>query len=188
MKYYNDMIHKVPYHLVEAVDATKLEHTALFNQWHTNMNDSKTHNNYKALQLSVIKCFELAKLHNSEWAIICEDDAELPRTINFDEIIQTYHDSKVIYLDSRNPGGDGVVPNCCMNCVMYHRSVYDRFIKELNPITSSHFRKFPKGLKAYNDHYIPWLITNVFKIKCSSLPIVNGHGFKSTIAELESDR
>ena len=71
---------------------------------------------------------------------------------------------------------------------MYHISVYDRFINELNPITSSHFRNYPQGYKAYNDHYIPWLITNVFKIKCSSHPIVNGHGFKSTIAELESDR
>jgi len=181
MKFYNDMEYKVPYHYIEAVDARKLENTVLFKHWHESMDNSKTHNNYKALQLSVVKCLKHAKLQKSEWAIICEDDAELPKTINFEEVIQNYPDSKVIYLDNRNRGGDGYVPGCCMNCVMYHKSVYDMFIKELDPITSLYFHKYPRGHKALNDHYIPWLITKVFKIKCSSLPIVNGHGFKSTV-------
>lgn len=186
MKFYNDMEYKVPYHYIEAVDARKLENSIVFKHWHESMNNSKTHNNYKALQLSVVKCLKYAKLQQSEWAIICEDDAELPKTINFEKVIQNYPDSKVIYLDNRNRGGDGYVPGCCMNCVMYHKSVYDMFIKELDPRTSSYFHEYPRGHKAFNDHYIPWLITKVFKIKCSSLPIVNGHGFKSTVRVLDT--
>lgn len=171
---------------VEAVDAGRMKNTRLFKKW-PGMTQSKTHSNYKALQLSVVKCLKRARQQNEsvEWAVVCEDDAELPKDLDFEQIVRTYPDSRVIYLDSRNPKGDGVVPGCCMNCVMYHRSVFDAFIKELHPDTSDFVTKYVKETKAHalNDWYIHWLIrTKHVPTKCSSHPIVRGHNFKSTVS------
>lgn len=182
LNFYKNMKDKVPYYYVEAIDAKKISNTTLFKTWPGDLNQSDTHNNYKALQLSVRKCFIEAKKNKSEWAIICEDDAELPSDLNFKKVTGMFPDSKIIYLDNRNRGGDGYVPGCCMNCVMYHKDVFDVMINELHPVTSKHFINYPKkrgvGL---NDHYIPWLIKDIFKIKCSSYPIIQGHHFKSTV-------
>jgi GR25 family glycosyltransferase involved in LPS biosynthesis len=186
-KYRSQVVNHHRWHceFVDAVDAGRMENTRLFKKW-PGMTQSKTHNNYKALQLSVVKCLKRAQQNESvEWAVVCEDDAELPKDLDFNQIVRTYPDSKVIYLDSRNPKGDGVVPGCCMNGVMYHRSVFDTFIKELHPDTSEFLTKYVKEQKrhALNDWYIHWLIrTKRVPTKCSSHPIVRGHNFKSTVS------
>ena len=43
----------------------------------------------------MMKC-QIAKMDNVEWAIVCEDDAELPYDLDFDKVIAKYPDSKVI--------------------------------------------------------------------------------------------
>jgi len=185
-----------PLTVVQAVDAQEMKHTPLFTNW-PGMLNTPTHHNYKALQLSVIKCLEIAQKAKVEWAIICEDDAELPPDIDFQQIVSLYPDSKVIYLDDRNGlqpkelhTGDGMVPGCCMNCVMYHNSVLNTFIKELHPHTGKHFQEYIEQTQkaTLNDWLIPWLITYVFRIKCSSHAVVNGHNFQSTITVSEEHR
>ena len=180
--YYDNMNLHFPLTVIDAVDANKFKHTHIFQNW-PGLSNGQTHHNYKGLQLSVIKCLQTAKKDNVEWAIICEDDAELPHNIDFNEIIAKYSDSKVIYLDSRNKKGDGVVPGCCMNCVMYHNSVFDLFIRELYPYSSLFIFKYIEQTNedTLNDWYIPWLIKTALKIKCSSHPIVNGHKHPSTL-------
>ncbi len=181
-KHYNEMVHQVPLTLVEAVDAKKHKNSELFMNW-PGLSNRDVHHNYKGLALSMRKCMMQAKKDGVEWAIICEDDAKLPSSIIFSNIQQKFDESTVVYMDSRNRGGKGVVPGCCMNCVMYHRSVLDYFIRELYPSTSIHLQEYVRGGRsALNDWFIPWLIKKA-GIKCSSHPIVGGHDFKSTLKE-----
>jgi hypothetical protein len=191
-KYHNNMIHKVPLTRVEAVDKKDIVNTPLFKKWHQNIalnpqfKSKEESNNYikrtmgtRAILLSNAKTLKIAKQTNPEWTIICEDDAELPKDINFDAIVKQFPASKVIYLDNRNKGGDGYTPRCCLSCVMYHRSVLDFFVKERNPETSSQLETFNKTVPFINnDFYLYWLITK-FNIKCSSLPIVHSGRFDS---------
>jgi hypothetical protein len=174
--FYNEMEHKVPYHYLEAVDAQQHQNTVLFQTW---PNLKNTHHGTKALQLSNIQCFKQALLLKCEWVIICEDDAELPKNINFEDIVNKYHDSKVIYLDNRNRCGDGYVPGCCTNCVMYHNSVIRMMITHLEP-SSKLFIQFANvsNLAVY-DFYLNWLLHKL-NVKTSSHPIVNGHKFETT--------
>lgn len=190
LKYYETMHHKIPYHRVEAVDGWAMMHTPEFRRWDELLTRNgyvhpkhtlRTHQGYKGVQMSLIKCLRFAKTLKSDWAIVCEDDCELPATIDFAKIARTYPDSKVIYLDNRNSGGDGHVPVACMSCVMYHRSVFDIFIKEMDPFKSKHFHKFPKHTPNIYDWYTHWLIKHALKIKASSHPIVGSGGFKSTV-------
>ena len=171
--------------VVEAVDGNAMKDTELFKKW-PGLTDDKTHTGYKGVQLSTVKCLELAKEQSPalDWAVICEDDAELPENIDFYKIIETYHDSKVIYLDNRNAKGHGVVPGCCTCCVMYHKSVFADMIKELHPDTSTHIAEYKPttGLDTLTDWYIAWLITHRLNIPCSSHPIVQSGRFKSTFS------
>ena len=181
-RYYDNMkTKKPPMTIVEAVDGNAMKDTELFKKW-PGLTDK--HTGYKGLQMSNVKCLELASQQKPslDWAIICEDDAELPDNIDFYKIIETYHDSKIIYLDSRNAKGHGVVPMCCTCCVMYHKSVFADMIKELHPNTSTHITKHKAstGLATLTDWYISWLIKHRLNIPCSSHPIVQSGKFKST--------
>jgi len=183
-RYYDNMkTTKPPMTVVEAVDGNAMKDTKLFKKW-PGLTDK--HTGYKGLQMSNVKCLELASQQKPslDWAIICEDDAELPDNIDFYKIIETYHDSKIIYLDSRNAKGHGVVPMCCTCCVMYHKSVFADMIKELHPNTSTHIAKHKPstGLDTLTDWYISWLIKHRLNIPCSSHPIVPNGRFKSTVS------
>tara|TARA_Y100000389_G_C17363752_1_gene465135 strand:- start:321 stop:914 length:594 start_codon:yes stop_codon:yes gene_type:complete len=182
--YYDNMkTKKPPMTVVEAVDGNAMKDTELFKKW-PGLTDK--HTGYKGLQMSNVKCLELASQQKPslDWVIICEDDAELPANIDFYKIIETYHDSKVIYLDNRNPKGHGVVPAGCMCCVMYHKSVFADMIKELHPDTSTHIAEYKPttGLDTLFDWYMAWLIKHRFNIPCSSHPIVPNGRFKSTVS------
>lgn len=178
----NPTYNKPPMTVVEAVDGRAMKDTELFKKW---PGLTEEHIGTKGLQMSNVKCFELASLdHSLDWVIICEDDAELPADINFYKIIETYHDSKVIYLDGRNAEGHGVVPGCCTCCVMYHKSVFADMIKELHPDTSTHIAEYEPttGLNTLFDWYLAWLIQHRLKIPCSSHPVVPSGRFTSTIS------
>lgn len=183
--YYDKMkTKKPPLTIVEAVDGNAMKDTKLFKKW-PGLTDK--HTGYKGVQLSTVKCLEIAyqQKPSLDWAIICEDDAELPDNLDFYKIIETYHDSKVIYLDGRNAKGHGVVPGCCTCCVMYHKSVFADMIKELHPDTSTHLAKYKPstGLNSLTDWYIAWLIKHRLNIPCSSHPIVPSGRFKSTFTQ-----
>jgi len=187
------MIHPIPLTRVEAVDKKKIVNTPMLKKWHETIAlnpqfKSKEESDKfierstgtKANQLSNVKSLKIAKQKKAEWTILCEDDAELPKDIDFENIVKKFPDSKVIYLDNRNRGGDGFTPRCCTSCVMYHRSVLDFFIKERYPETSTQLENFNKtSAFINNDFYLYWLITT-FKIKCSSLPIVPSGRFDTT--------
>jgi hypothetical protein len=191
-KYHKEMIHPIPLTRVEAVDKKKIVNTPLLKKWHETIAlnpqfKSKEESDKfiersmgtNALQLSNVKCLKIGKQKKAEWTILCEDDAELPKDIDFEDIAKKFPDSKVIYLDNRNRGGDGYIPRCCTSCIMYHRTILDFFVKELDPNISTQLEIFNKTAPFINfDFYLYWLITK-FKIKCSSLPIVASGRFDS---------
>lgn len=172
------------FHYIEAIDGRVEGDTPLFENWPNLPANKVNANNYKALQLSMRKCIIAAKdMESCEWAVVCEDDAELPVNIDFVQIANKFKDSKGIWLDKRNKGGDGFVPGACMCCVMYHRSIFDFMIKELHPDTSTnmiHWKKERKGTAMVNDYYIAWIF-NRNKVKGSSHPIVRSDKFKTTV-------
>lgn len=197
-KYYKEMARPIPLTRVEAVDKKDIVNTQMLKKWHESISlnpQFKSKEEYdkfikrsmgtRAIQLSNSKTLKRAKQTNAEWTIICEDDAELPKDIDFEAIVNKFSDSKVIYLDNRNRGGDGFTPRCCLSCVMYHRTILDFFVKERHPETSSQFETFNKTTPFINnDFYLYWLITK-FKIKCSSLPIVPSGRFDSVNGAIE---
>lgn len=198
-KYYKELVRPIPLTRVEAVDKRKIVNTPMIKKWDETiaLNPQfkskeefeqfvKNNIGVKAVQLSYVKSLKIAKQTNAEWTILCEDDAELPKNIDFEAIVNKFPDSKVIYLDNRNRGGDGYTPRCCASCIMYHRSVLDFFIKELHPETSTQLKIFNKTEPFINaDYTLYWLITK-FKIKCSSLPIVPSDRFDSLNGGVES--
>lgn len=197
-KYHKEMIRPIPLTRVEAVDKKDIVNTPLLKKWHESISLNpqfkskeesdkfiQTNIGHRGLQLSKAKTLKKAKQTNVEWTIICEDDAELPKDIDFEAFVNKFSDSKVIYLDNRNRGGDGYIPRCCTSCVMYHRSVLDLFVKELHPETSTQLESFNKTAPFINyDFYLYWCITK-FKIKCSSLPVVASGRFDSITGSVE---
>ena len=197
-KYHKEMIHPIPFTRVEAVDKRKIVNTPMLKKWHETIalnpqfkskeeSDKfiKRSMGTRSIQLSNVKTLKKAKQTNVEWTILCEDDAELPKDVNFEDIVKQFPNSKVIYLDNRNRGGDDYTPKCCLSCVMYHRSVLDLFVQELHPETSTQLEIFNKTVPFINyDFYLYWLITK-FKIKCSSLPIVASGRFDSINGAVE---
>ena len=197
-KYHKEMIRPIPLTRVEAVDKKDIVNTPLLKKWHKTIalnpqfkskeeSDKfiKRSMGTRAIQLSNAKTLKKAKQTNAEWTILCEDDAELPKNIDFEAIVNKFSNSKVIYLDNRNKGGDGYTPRCCLSCVMYHRSVLDFFIKERYPETSTQLEIFNKTSPFINNDFnLYWLITK-FKIKCSSLPIVPSGRFDSVNGSVE---
>lgn len=177
------------FHHIEAIDGSKEYSTCLFKNWPNLPPNTVNSNNYKALQMSMRKCIIAAnEIGTCEWAVVCEDDAELPMSINFSNIVQNFKDSKVIWLDGRNRGGDGFTPGSCMNCVMYHKSVFYFIIKELHPDTSTqmvYWEKENPKKPMLNDFYIPWILKRN-KIKVSSYPLVKSQRFKSTITTTQN--
>ena len=171
--------YKGEFTVIDAIDGQEWKNTPLFKNWPC-LGQSNTHTGYKGLQMSVIKSLKQARNDNREWAAIFEDDAEPPPDISFEKVIKTHPDSKVIYMDRRNKNsGDGIIPQCCMNCVIYHNSTFDFFIKELHPDTSNHMKNYPGD--CLNDWYIPWLLKK-FNIKTSNYPLVKGNKFTSTVS------
>ena len=190
LKYYENMTHKIPLHVVDAVDGASMMNTKHFKDWDEIMrkngyfhpsHTSKTHQSYKGVQMSLVKSLKLAKKLRLNWVVVCEDDAEPDKNLNFKDVLDLYPDSKVIYMDDRNPGGDGYVPMACINCAIYHSSIFDALIKELDPLTSKYYRDYPKQTPNIYDWYIHWLITQKLKVKGSSHPVVGGHKFDSTL-------
>ena len=195
-KYHKEMTHKIALTRIEGVDKHNIASTQMIQKWNERISFNpqfkskeqfdkfKTHTmQTKALQLSNIKCMKLAKKKQVEWTIICEDDAELPKDIDFEAIVKEFSDSKVIYLDNRNKGGNGYTPRCCTSCVLYHHSILDFFIKEFDPERSSELDTFCKTSPFVNgDFYEYWLITK-FKVKCSSRPVVPSGRFESLSVE-----
>ena len=191
-KYHKEMIRPIPLTRVEAVDKKDIVNTPILKKWHETIalnpqfkskeefdNFIKRSVGTNALQLSNVKCLKIGKQKKAEWTILCEDDAELIKEVDFEAIVNKFSDSKVIYLDNRNRGGDGYIPRCCTSCVMYHRTILDFFVKELDPNISTQLEIFNKTTPFINfDFYLYWLITK-FKIKCSSLPIVPSGRFDS---------
>ena len=133
------------------------------------------------------KCLMQAKEMNSEWAVVCEDDAEFPANVNFEEFIMKHKDSKAIWLDGRNTrnNNDGFIPGACMNAVMYHKSIFDVLIKEMHPDTSTLMHLWGvkrKGTPMLNDFYIPFILQEN-KIKGSNCAVtINCNKFKSTVS------
>ena len=197
-KYYKEMARPIPLTRVEAVDKKDIVNTPMLKKWHESISlnpQFKSKEEYdkfikisvgtNALQLSNVKCLKIGKQKKPEWTILCEDDAELPKDVNFEAIVNKFSDSKVIYLDNRNRGGDGFTPRCCTSCVMYHRTILDFFVKELDPNISTQLEIFNKTAPFINyDFYLYRLITE-FKIKCSSLPIVPSGRFDSVNGAIE---
>lgn len=176
-RFHHQMVHKVPYHHVQAVDANVMKHTTMFQTWPSLRN---TYHGTKALQLSNIKCLKRAIALRSEWAIICEDDAELPKTVSFRQVVKKYPNSKVIYMDNRNQGGDGVVPGCCTNCVMYHKSVFADLVRHLDPRSPLYIEFASKCEAPMFDFYLSWLLRRL-SIHTSSHPLIGGHRFDTTL-------
>jgi hypothetical protein len=182
-----EKFYKGKYQYFEAVNGSELNGTNVNNIWNCLPPDA----NYgtKGLQLSNIKIFEDAIKNNYEWILIFEDDAEPPKDFN-NKLIKTmkkYSDSRVIYLDARNQGGDGVTPECCLACVLYHKSVFILLVQELNPEKSIYMQDYKiKDKKIKNDNVClyDWYLSNLlshYKIKTSSEPIVISNNLGSTI-------
>ena len=101
--------------------------------------------------------------------------------------MKKYSDSRIIYLDDRNIQGDGVIPGCCLSCMLYHNSVFHLLANELNPEKSIYHKNYKNKTKkivddndCLNDFYLANLISE-YKIKTSSEPIVVSGKFISTL-------
>lgn len=179
--------------IIPAVDKRKSENFPL---WRCNIDPSR---GTKALQLSIINVLKQAKQDKCEWAVIFEDDAEPPKDFlcHLQNALNKHRDSKVIYMDIRNSvesrksilskirqviyRGDGIIPVSCTNCVVYHKSIFDIMIRELNPNTSLYMQKYyHKGKACNSDFYAHWLLTYL-NIKGSNYPIVENAKVESTL-------
>jgi len=184
-----EKFYKGKYQYFEAVNGSELKGTNVNNIWNCLPPDG--HYGYKGLQLSNMKIFEDAIKNNYEWIVIFEDDAEPPKDFNnkLMKIMKKYSDSRVIYLDARNSGGDGVIPGCCTACVLYHKSVFILLAQELNPEKSIYMQDYKnKTKKIINDNVClyDWYLANLlshYKIKTSSEPIVISDKIGSTIQQ-----
>jgi len=179
--------YKGKYDYVPAVDGGANKDTDLFKNWSC-LTDG--HAGTKGLQMSNVKIFQDAIKKGYEWILIFEDDAEPPGDFDFIvlETIKKYPDSRVIYLDNRNKGGDGFIPGCCTSCLLYHNSVFELLARELNPETSLYMKDYankPKEIVQHTDCLFDWFLANTlahYNIKTSSEPLVASDGFKSDIA------
>jgi hypothetical protein len=163
-------------HVVEAIDGKEEWDSEVMRNW-PNMNHSSTASNYKGLQLSMRKSIVTAKELGSDWAVVCEDDGEFPKTVDFEAIIKQFVTSQVIWLDARNKEGNGYLPYSRMNAVMYHKSVFDHMIKELHPDTSTemtHWTTYHKTQAMVNDYYIPWMLSRS-EFRISSKKVVRSN-------------
>lgn len=173
-------------HVVQAIEGREHWNTDVMLKW-PNMNHSIIASNYKGLQLSMRKAIITAKEIDSDWAVVCEDDGEFPKTVDFESIIKRFHDSQVIWLDARNKEGNGYIPYSRMNSVMYHKSVFELMINELHPDTSKEMNQWEKHHKKQvmvNDYYIPWMLSRS-GFKVSSMKVVKSNvqtkKFKSSL-------
>lgn len=194
LKYYENMTHKIPLHVVDAVDGMSMMNTKHFKDWDEIMRKNgyfhpshtlTTHQSYKGVQMSLLKSLKLAKKLRLNWVVVCEDDVEPDKNLNFKDVLDLYPDSKIIYMDDRNAGGDGYVPTACANCTIYHSSIFNTLINELDPLTSKYYRDYPKQTPNIYDWYIHWLIMQKLKVKGSSHPVVGGHKFESVLTHTQ---
>jgi hypothetical protein len=175
------------YEHVEAVNAEEEKDSDTFKNWGCLPDDSKY--GTKALQMSNVKVFRNAIKNNYEWIVILEDDAEPPPDFRekLYKTIEKYPDSKVVYLDGRNPRGEGVIPGSQTSAIMYHNSVFELLAKELNPETGEYRKDYnnkSKNIVDFDDCVFDFFLANLLSqlnIKTSSEPIVASGRFDSTI-------
>ena len=104
-KYYKEMARPIPLTRVEAVDKKDIVNTQMLKKWHESISlnpQFKSKEEYdkfikisvgtNALQLSNVKCLKIGKQKKPEWTILCEDDAELPKDVNFEELARSTDD------------------------------------------------------------------------------------------------
>ena len=185
-KYYKDK-----YEYFEAVNGNELKHTSIFKDWGCLDPDKQSHVGTKALQLTTSKVFEDALNKNYDWIVIFQDDAEPPEGFNINnikEIIKKYSDSLIIYLDNRNPEGDGVIPDCCLSGMIYHKYVFKILANELNPEKGTYLQNYgnkDKKIMNHNDCLHDWFLANLIAengFKTSSAPLVYSGRFDSRIS------
>lgn len=121
---------KVDYRIEEAVDAHADRHQENLNTCPCLPQDS--HHGTKALTMSNLNIFKkVLDLENPpEWIGIFEDDAILPLNFNLliAHSIQKFSKAKVINFDKRTRRN----PECCLALVLYHRSILELLVKELD--------------------------------------------------------
>jgi hypothetical protein len=138
---------------------------------------------YRGLQMSNVNIFKDAISRDFSYIVIFEDDAEPPPDFETKVInkLDEFPNLRVINLDNRNPEGL-TTPDCCTSAVLYHKSVFDLLIRELDPTTSSIMQvyHYEQGRPCLFD----WLLNHVivsYNVPCYTLPIVPSGQFPSEI-------
>ena len=123
------------------------------------------HIGYKAVTLSLVHAMERALSDGVDWAIIFEDDAEVPSNLleRINSVLEGFslsHNSipRVVWLDERNhPEGYGIIPGCCVSGVLYHRSAMEVLARDMywpNSELLQRYRNhtfFPKNIIHHDD-------------------------------------
>lgn len=148
---------------------------------------TKDYAGYIGLHLSMVKTWKEALKDNCEWALVFEDDSEIPNHFikYYKKIPTILNKYKVINIDNRNKNGK-FIPGCCLAGVFYHKSIL-QFLINLFDFKNSNFIKNYK--QKYNktclNDYLLHDILESYKIPTYTLPLVksgNEAGFKSTIS------
>ena len=167
---------KVEYRIEEAVDAHADQHQENLNTCPCLPQDS--HHGTKALTMSNLNIFKkVLDLENPpEWIGIFEDDAILPLNFNLliSHSILKFPKAKVINFDKRTRRN----PECCTALVLYHRSLLELLVKELD------FKKSVNMAKYERPCLLDWYLFDMLRsegVNITGIPVVGSGSFESTL-------
>ena len=176
---------KINYEIVEAINGKTYDREYI-DKWPCLKKDEK-YMGTKGLQLSNLKIFK--RYENipyrciPEWIGIIEDDCEIPERFNLvvDYIINKYPKVKVINLDERGKCNENSYSRMTTSLMLYHKSVINYLIKELDYKRSVHMNSGKhKDKHCFFDWYL-FRILKEEKIPMVGVPIIKSGKFFSTI-------
>ena len=148
---------------------------------------TKDHAGYVGLHLSMVKTWKEALKDNCEWALVFEDDSEIPNNFikYYKKIPTILNKYKVINIDNRNKKGE-FIPGCCTAGIFYHKSILQFLIDSFDFKNSNFIKNYKqKYNKTCLNDYLLHDILESYKIPTYTLPLVKSGkeaGFKSTIS------